>query len=592
MAEEEESGLADGQIEAMLGGQKDLEGYLQVVKIDAAGPKKKLTLSDGSKSALSVLASQCEAVLGEIEVGSIVQLKSYNISNIQGKKMIIILGMEVTQKECEKLGNPVAVNQGEAARKSFSARATNQKRTSLGMLGSSSNHHSGDGEYLPISQLNPFNGGRSNVIKVRVTEKDDIRTWNNARGTGKLFSFNVMDKDGGEIRITAFNDECEKFCPLIEENGTYTIKGFRVKQDTYKSRINNEYAITLQRDSEIKPVQETNNFAQKKLEFTTIADLEGLHIADKESVYVNMMVYVREVGEINNFQSRSGKDLTKRDVTIADHTNVAITCTLWGKHAENNDANVIPPGTVLCLPNCRVSSFGGRSVSANSIKTENIDQYEIYQNVQVASTGPNDQSIKKLTRRGGSSGPTDRLTWGEAFDGQKGHNTSAVSDFKGDYFEVSGFIRYVPHNFEKPPWYKSVPSDENNSKVIEENGKWLDTKTNTTYDTYVPRYVLRLQLSDHTGGQYVTAFNEEAEQILGVTAKTLEESIKNGDEAGFEKPFADANFKMFTVKIKAKPDEYNGQTNIRYNCLEVAPTDYLMESQKLFEEILGMDPAE
>ena len=76
----------------------------------------------------------------------------------------------------------------------------------------------------------------------------------------------------------------------------------------------------------IEPVQETNNFAQKELVFTTIADLEGIHIAEKESIYVNMMVYVREVGEINQFQSsRTGKDLTKRDITVADHTNAAVT---------------------------------------------------------------------------------------------------------------------------------------------------------------------------------------------------------------------------------------------------------------------------
>ena len=38
-----------------------------------------------------------------------------------------------------------------------------------------------------------------------------------------------------------------------------------------------------------------------------------------------MMVYVREVGEINQFQSsRTGKDLTKSDITVADHTNAAV----------------------------------------------------------------------------------------------------------------------------------------------------------------------------------------------------------------------------------------------------------------------------
>ena len=40
--------------------------------------------------------------------------------------------------------------------------------------------------------------------------------------------------------------------------------------------------------------------------------------------------------------------------------NFKITCTVWGKNAENYDANALPLGTVLCLPNCRVSTFGGK----------------------------------------------------------------------------------------------------------------------------------------------------------------------------------------------------------------------------------------
>jgi replication factor A1 len=54
-------------------------------------------------------------------------------------------------------------------------------------------------------------------MKVRVIQKSPIRTWSNDRGQGKLFSMDLID-ESGEIRATAFNEECEKFYSSIKVN--------------------------------------------------------------------------------------------------------------------------------------------------------------------------------------------------------------------------------------------------------------------------------------------------------------------------------------------------------------------------------------
>lgn len=71
----------------------------------------------------------------------------------------------------------------------------------------------GDHVTLPISSLSPYQNRW--VIKARVTSKSGIRTWSNAKGEGKLFSMDLMD-ESGEIRATAFKDECNKFFELIQ----------------------------------------------------------------------------------------------------------------------------------------------------------------------------------------------------------------------------------------------------------------------------------------------------------------------------------------------------------------------------------------
>jgi replication factor A1 len=51
-----------------------------------------------------------------------------------------------------------------------------------------------DNQYLPIEGLSPYINDW--VIKGRVTKKTQIREWNNARGSGCLFSITIMDKAG------------------------------------------------------------------------------------------------------------------------------------------------------------------------------------------------------------------------------------------------------------------------------------------------------------------------------------------------------------------------------------------------------------
>lgn len=67
---------------------------------------------------------------------------------------------------------------------------------------------------VPIRAINPYMGRWT--IKARVTSKSDVRRYNNAKGEGKVFSFDLLDSDGGEIRATCFNKELEKYFDLIE----------------------------------------------------------------------------------------------------------------------------------------------------------------------------------------------------------------------------------------------------------------------------------------------------------------------------------------------------------------------------------------
>ena len=65
----------------------------------------------------------------------------------------------------------------------------------------------------PIPSLMPYTTNW--CIKGRVTSKSSIRSWVKDGRTGELFSFDVADRFG-EIRITAFKEQCAKFYDVVE----------------------------------------------------------------------------------------------------------------------------------------------------------------------------------------------------------------------------------------------------------------------------------------------------------------------------------------------------------------------------------------
>lgn len=126
----------------------------------------------------------------------------------------------------KKLGDPVSISDGskandttavktESAAPSFPAQNTSNRPAYKPPANTALNDSSVfDGRAThPISSLSPYQNKW--VIKARVTSKSAIRTWNNAKGEGKLFSMDLMD-ESGQIRATAFRDQVDKFYDMIE----------------------------------------------------------------------------------------------------------------------------------------------------------------------------------------------------------------------------------------------------------------------------------------------------------------------------------------------------------------------------------------
>ena len=107
-----------------------------------------------------------------------------------------------------------------------------------------------ENDYVPVNCLNTFM--RDWAIKVKVTKKYDIRTWNNARGSVTLLNVDLMDKGKNQIQATFFKDGATKFNEVLKQGRTYVIKGGSVKIANKRfTTIPNDHCLTFDANAEV-----------------------------------------------------------------------------------------------------------------------------------------------------------------------------------------------------------------------------------------------------------------------------------------------------------------------------------------------------
>eukprot|EP00494_Astrolonche_serrata_P000798 UN00804 len=222
---------------------------------------------------------------------------------------------------------------------------------------------------IPIAALSPYVSNNWK-LKVRVTEKDDkIRSWDNDRSKGTLFSFTLMDNEGYEIRATAFNKEAEKFFNLIHVNKIYYFSKGRIKATNFGASRGkkSEYQLSCTKDTVIEVCKDEDSFAQRSFNFVAINKITAV----SENEFIDVIGCVKEITDARQFTSRNNREVSTRRIMLVDQ-NAAIEVTLWNQQATKITAENTPIGSVLILPGCRVSGFGGRSLSAAKVLTESI----------------------------------------------------------------------------------------------------------------------------------------------------------------------------------------------------------------------------
>ncbi|KAL2866347.1 replication factor A subunit protein RFA1 [Aspergillus lucknowensis] len=569
------------------------EPVVQCVQVKPLPPqvnnqeRYKVVFSDITNYVQTMLAIQANHFVtgGLLRKGCFVRLKSFQANLVKGKKILIILDLEVLKElgEAEKIGEPKPLESKlEVEEKPqpttissngfYGAKVQNApSHTSFRNQQVRPVQGSASATIYPIESLSPY--AHKWTIKARCTSKSTIKSWHGRNGDGTLFSVNLLD-DSGEIRATAFNEQCTALYDLFQEGGVYYISSPCRVQLAKKqfTNLNNDYELTFERDTLVEKAEDQNDVPQVRFNFTTIGDLQSV----EKDTTIDVIGVLREVSETTQIRSKTTqKPYDKRELTLVDNSCFSVRLTLWGATALNFGT---APESVVAFKGVKVSDFGGRSLSLLSSGSVTVD--------------PDIEEAHRL------KGWYDAQGRNETFATYDRMAAATMSAMKPDQFKTIAQVREEQLGMSEEPAYFSLRativyikrenfaypaclSEGCNKKVTQlDPGQWRCERCDKTNPRPEYRYILPVNVSDHTGQLYLSCFDDVGRMVVGATADQLMELQQNQDKA-VDEIFQNASCRTWTFKCRAKIDHYGDQQRIRYQVTNAYPVNYSDEASRL-----------
>ncbi|MBA0850587.1 hypothetical protein Goshw_002186 [Gossypium schwendimanii] len=442
----------------------------------------------------------------------------------------------------------------------------------------------------PLVSLNPYQGNW--MIKVRLTSKGNMRTYKNARGEGCVFNVELTDEDGTQIQATMFNEAARKFYEKFQLGKVYYISRgtLKVANKQFKT-VKNDYEMTLNENSVVEEASNEETFIpETKFNFVPIDQL-GPYVNGRE--LVDIIGVVQSVNPVSNIKRRiDNENIPKRDLIVADETKKTVVVSLWNELANNvgqelfDNADKSP---IVAIKSLKVGDFQGVSLSTLGKSSVMINP-DIPEAKKLRSWYDSEGKGSSMASIGSGLSPSSKTGARSMYTDRVSltHITSnpTLGDEKPAFFSIKAFVSLIRP--EQAMWYRACKTC--NKKVTEAvgSGYWCEGCQKNDEECNL-RYIMVSKISDTRGEAWVSAFNEEAEKIVGCSADELDKlKSEQGDIDGYQQKLKEATWVPHLFKVSVTQNEYNNEKRQRITVKAVAPINFAEESRFLLEEIKKM----
>ena len=129
-----------------------------------------------------------------------------------------------------------------------------------------------------------------------------------------------------------------------------------------------------------------------------------------------------------------------------------------------------------------------------------------------------------------------------------------------DYFSCKATIIYVKQDSVS---YPACLKSDCNKKVVEvDPGQWRCEKCDVTHPRPEHRYIMSVNVSDHTGQIWLSCFDDVGRQIMGMSADDLMKLKDDGLSEAVSDAFQEAICKTWIFKCRAKMDNFQDQQRL------------------------------
>ncbi|KAF6165037.1 hypothetical protein GIB67_000621 [Kingdonia uniflora] len=592
---------------------------LQVLDLKSIGPngnRYKCVVSDGKMKLQTALPSSMasDIALGNLQNLGLIRVLDYTINDIKNEKCLIVTKFEVVTAMLEK--EVVNESQKEETGGLLEKEIVDEaQKTETGIIVKSKQdvgiilkpkqdivaksaaqiiHEQHENmaptarmamtrRVHPLVSLNPYQGNWT--IKVRLTNKGNLRSYMNARGAGHVFNVELTDQDGTQIQATMFNEAAQKFYNKFELGKCYFIsKGaLRLANKQYKT-VQNDYEMTLSENSEVEEVTGEGTFVpETKFNFVQI---------DQLGPYVNGRELVDVVGVVQNVSSSmsirrkiNNETIPKRDITIADDSKKTVVVSLWNDLATGIGQELLDiadTAPIVALRSLKVGEFQGVSLSSLTKSTVLINpdipeakKLRTWYTSEGKGTSMDSIGSGVSSKSGSRSMYADRV-----FLSHITSNTS-LGDDKSQFFSVKAIISFIKSD--QTMWFRACKTCSKKVTETIGSGYWCESCQKDDADSSL-RYVMAMKIFDPSGEAWVSVFNEQATSIMGCSADELEK-MKSQDPDSFHLKLKEATWTPYLLRVGVTQNEYMNQKRQRISVKIIAPIDFVAESKFLLEEI-------